>query len=189
VPGAAVLTWMLFQWARSYDNVAVRVLGSVAAFMIASGLAGQWLVKTIPDPDTKRSSGFRRTDAACAVPAWLRQLDRYPAGVMMTFIDLSPRIIVHSGQRPLIGPYHRNGKAIADVMEGWIGSPDNAREIARRYGAAYVMICPGTSESTIYTSRGPSGFYARLEKGEVPAWLTRLPLPKGVPYRLYRITG
>src|SRR5690606_20703588 len=74
VPGAAVLTWMLFQWARNYDNVAVRVLGSVAAFMIVSGLAGQWLVKAIPDPDTRRSATFRRTDAQCAVPAWLRQL-------------------------------------------------------------------------------------------------------------------
>lgn len=189
VPGAAMLTWMLLQWARSHDNILVRVLGSVAAFMIVSGLAGQWLVKAIPDSDTKRSATFRRTDALCAVPVWLKQLDRYPPGVMLTFIDLSPRIIVHSHQRPLIGPYHRNGKAIADVMESWIGTPDTAREIARRYGVVYVMTCPGTSESSIYTTRGPDGFYARLEKGEVPAWLTPLPLPKAVPYRLYRITG
>jgi hypothetical protein len=51
----------------------------------------------------------------------------------------------------------------------------------------YVLICPGMSESTLYASAAPNGFYRQLARGQVPAWLQPVSLPKGSPYRMWRV--
>jgi hypothetical protein len=50
-----------------------------------------------------------------------------------------------------------------------------------------VLICPGLSETTVYTSAAPKGFYAQLAKGQVPSWLAPVALPKDSPYRMWRV--
>ena len=52
-----------------------------------------------------------------------------------------------------------------------------------------MLICPNLSESTIYRSEAPQGFYARLARGEVPAWLEPVALPSGSPYRMWRVVS
>jgi hypothetical protein len=51
-----------------------------------------------------------------------------------------------------------------------------------------VLICPGLSESTIYAAHAKQGFYMQLARGQVPAWLTPVPLPAKSPYRMWRVT-
>jgi hypothetical protein len=43
------------------------------------------------------------------------------------------------------------------------------------------------AETTVYRAREKDGFYGQLAKGTVPDWLEPVPLPKGAPYRLWRI--
>ncbi len=63
-------------------------------------------------------------------------------------------------------PYHRNGEAILDVHHAFGGSPEDARTIMLRHGAALLMTCPNMSESTVHRARHKNGFYSRLAKGE-----------------------
>jgi hypothetical protein len=42
------------------------------------------------------------------------------------------------------------------------------------------------SESTVYSSEDPNGFYVQLNKGQVPAWLVPVPLPDKSPFKLWR---
>ncbi|MET0438940.1 MAG: hypothetical protein ABW043_15730, partial [Devosia sp.] len=63
--------------------------------------------------------------------------------------------------------------------------PEVAHEVMRRHGASLLLICPGLSESTVYGSEAPKGFYVQLVKNQVPGWLAPVALPKGSPYRLW----
>jgi hypothetical protein len=38
-------------------------------------------------------------------------------------------------------------------------------------------------------SETPRGFYGQLSRGQVPKWLTPVPLPKDSPFRIWRVTG
>ena len=68
------------------------------------------------------------------------------------------------------------------------GNEAQARAIMKRHGATLLLICPDMAESTNYRARAPGGFYDRMARGWTPSWLTPLPLPKGSPLRLYRIS-
>ena len=82
--------------------------------------------------------------------------------MVMTFVDLGPRLITVTHHDAITGPYHRNAQQIVDVMQAFRGTPDHARATAERYHADYVLICPMMSESTIYRAEAPGGFYDRL---------------------------
>ena len=105
----------------------------------------------------------------------------------MTFVDLGPRLITVTHHKAIAGPYHRNQQAILDIHHAFDGPPEQARAIAKRHGATLLLVCPYMSESTLYRSRSPKGFYAQLERGTRFPWLEPVPLPKGSPYWLWRI--
>jgi hypothetical protein len=89
----------------------------------------------------------------------------------------------------IAGPYHRNGQQIADVMNFWRGSADQAHRLAAKYHANYVLSCPKSSTTTIFMSETPTGFYAQLEAGKVPKWLAPIQLPKDSPFKMWRVVG
>ena len=102
--------------------------------------------------------------------------------MVLTFVDLGPRLITVTPHNAITGPYHRNATQILDVMHAWRGSADNARATVERYRADYVLICPNLSESTIYRSEAPkASTCARATAGAAMA--RAVPLPAGSPYR------
>jgi hypothetical protein len=38
-------------------------------------------------------------------------------------------------------------------------------------------------------SETPKGFYAQLQRGQMPKWLTPVSLPQKSPFRMWRVTG
>jgi hypothetical protein len=167
----------------------VRVGGIVGAFMVVSGaLSGQaagWFDK--PDPVTPARQAINRANNNCPTPAALRPVAMQPRGYVLTFNDLGPRLVTLTHHDAISGPYHRNHQAILDVMRAFRGDEANAHAIVERRGIDYVLICPNMSESTIYRSAAPNGFYAHLSAGRVPAWLEPVALPANSPYRMWRV--
>ncbi len=135
----------------------------------------------MPDKPNTRLQAVGRANGRCPTLAALRPIARQPRGYVLTFLDLNPRLIAVTHHDGVAGPYHRNEAAILDLVRVWRGSAENARQMVARRGIDYVLICPGLSESTMYSSGAPKGFYTQLAKGEVPAWLQPIPLPKGSP--------
>jgi hypothetical protein len=165
----------------------MRVLGVVVAFLIVSGLATGYVTRLFPE----RTSDFRRTvnvaNGRCPTMRALAPVARQPRGTVLTFVDLGPRLIAVTPHNALAGPYHRNGREILAVMRAWRGDAANALATVRRYRVDYVLICPNLSESTIYQSEAPDGFYAQLRRGKVPEWLVPVSLPADSPYRMWRV--
>ena len=109
--------------------------------------------------------------------------------MVLTFVDLGPRLITVTPHDAITGPYHRNARQILDVMHAWRGDVANALRTVQHYHVDYVLICPHLSESTIYEAEAPGGFYTQLLRGKVPPWLAPVQLPAYSPYRMWRVVN
>ena len=187
VPGAAGLAWLVVPWLRASRWLLVRVVGVVAAFLLVSGILPQQVLRYLPQPKARGAPAVGKANASCPTLAALKPVALVPKGRVLTFVDLGPRLIAVTHHDAVAGPYHRNHRDIVDTMRAWRGTAEEARATVARRGIDYVLICPNLSESTIYASQAKSGFYMQLVKGKVPAWLEPVPLPKGNPYRMWRV--
>lgn len=189
IPGATALTWTVLAWLHGRKSMVVRVLGIAAALLLVSSFATGVVASLFPRELTDYRRSVNLANARCPTLAALGPVARQPQGTILTFVDLGPRLITTTPHDALAGPYHRNAQAIIDVMRAWRGDEANARATIGRYAVDYVLICPNMSESTIYSSEAPAGFYARLARGQAPDWLTPVALPENSPYRMWRVTG
>ena len=188
VPGSAALIWLVVGWCIANKRMMVRVIGSAAAAVILSGIFVVYLLPYLPkekaDPGASRSN---RSSASCNRLPSMRMLDTIPAATMFTHVDMGPRLIVLTHHNAIAGPYHRNERAILDVHHAFMGTPAQFRPIAKAHGAEYVLTCPNMAETTLYKARSRNGFYAQLDRGQVPKWLVPVELPAGAPYKLWKI--
>ncbi|MGI8932106.1 MAG: AcrB/AcrD/AcrF family protein, partial [Sphingomicrobium sp.] len=141
-------------------------------------------------PGDKQSSAMAKVARAnnrCPTLAAMAPVQRQPKGIVFSFIDLGPRLIVATHHDAIGGPYHRNDRAIADVMMAFRDDEANARATITQYGADYLLICPDMSTATIFMAEAPKGFYAQLVKGQVPAWLTPIDLGPKSPFKMWKV--
>jgi hypothetical protein len=190
VPGATALGWTILPALSRHRLIPVRLFGTIGGFLLVSGLFVSVALALIPPPPvTPGRRAVSNANGRCPTLPALRPIARMPAATILTFVDLSPRLITVTRHRAIAGPYHRNAQAILDVHHAFRGSPETAHEVMKRHGATMLLLCPGMSESTIYAAQAKQGFYARLIRSEVPDWLERVPLPKGSPFLLWRRIG
>ena len=190
VIGATALGFSLMRGTLTHRLLVVRVLGTVAAFVFVSGLFAGLIVRFVPEHKNAFRQKVDLANRRCPTLPALAPIDRLPAATILTFSDLGPRIIATTHHDVIAGPYHRAGDAILDVEHAFRATdPAVAHAIMARHGASLLLICPGFSEATIFSSEAPKGFYAQLAHDKVPAWLQPVPLPKGSPYRLWRRIG
>ena len=188
VVGAAALGWTIIPWLWTHRLSPVRVVGATAAILLCAGAVVPFALNFVPaTPTTARERAISKANRLCTSLWGLKPIAQEPAGRVMTFVDYGPRLITVTHHDAVTGPYHRNAEQIVDVMRFWRGSADQAHAIARKYRSDYVLSCPNSSSSTIFMSEAPRGFYAQLEKGEVPGWLEPVPLPEDSPYRFWRV--
>ncbi len=188
IPGATALGWAILPRMRASGSVLVRVFGTVAAFAVISGLGVQIGLMLKPEPVKKGPRDLStQANARCSTIPGMAPLAKLPPGIVFTFVDLSPRLIVLTPHSAISGPYHRNQQALLDVHHVFRESPAEAEPIIRAHKARYVLICPNSSESTIYKADRPNGFYAQLAKGLVPSWLKPVALPTGSPFRMWEV--
>lgn len=192
VPGATALIWLVVPWFLRRRWMALRVLGPVLAFLLFSGLFAGFVspyLPTGPAAKAKKPGLDRvgRANAACARFSSLHPLNDFAPAIMFTHVDLGPRLITLTHHDAIAGPYHRNGQAILDVHHAFTGPAEAFRPIAARHRATYLLVCPDMSETTVYRSRNPNGFFAQLYRGKVPNWLEPVTLPAKSPFKLWRI--
>jgi hypothetical protein len=187
IPGVTALAWLLIGRAQAIPSLVPRVVATVAAFLLVSGIGVQTAYRLWPKPPSKRMAAVNAANSKCPTLAALRPIARLSKGRVLTFVDLGPRLITVTHHDAIAGPYHRNQAAILDVMRSFRRAPDYARDVAERRGLDYVLICPGMSESTIYKAEAPKGFYAMLAAGKAPGWLEPVPMPRDSPFRMWRV--
>ena len=187
--GAAAFAWIIIVWIMGFRNMIARLAGIAISLFLVVALAQGWATRLggAPEPPNAYRQQVNTANARCPTLWAMGPIQAQPRGVVMTFVDLSPRLITVTHHDAITGPYHRNAQQIVDVMRAFRGTPENARATAERYHADYLLICPMMSESTIYRAEARGGFYDRLSQGQVPDWLQPVPLPQGSPFKMWRI--
>ena len=184
---AALLAWFV-PMAWNATRGLVRVLGVTAVVLISAGAAVPFILDLLPGkPQTARTIAIGRANRLCNSLWGLRPVAQQPKGMVFTFVDLGPRLITVTHHSSVAGPYHRNGEQIADVMKAFRGNEAQARAIVAKYRSDYVLICPNMSTATIFRAEAPKGFYGQLSRGQVPGWLTPVPLPANSQFKMWRV--
>jgi hypothetical protein len=191
VVGAAAIAWFLLPLFWKSKHFAVRVAGALAVMLAGAGAVVPFALSFIPDePTTPQQVAIGRANSRCASLWGLHPIALQPKGLVFTYVDLGPRLIAVTHHDAVGGPYHRNWPQIVDLMKAWRGSADQAHSIiVDKYHSNYVLSCPNSSTTTIFTSEAPKGFYGQLEHGQVPKWLQAVQLPKDSPYKMWKVVG
>jgi hypothetical protein len=74
-------------------------------------------------------------------------------------------------------------------MNAFRGDADQAHALIAKYHSNYLMTCPDSSTTTIFVAEAPKGFYVQLQQGKVPTWLAPIALPKGSPFKIWKVVG
>jgi hypothetical protein len=188
--GAAALMWNLVPLVWNSKYSAVRVLGTMVMVVAGAGAIVPLILDFIPEAKpTPQEAAIGRANGRCNSMWGYHPVALQPKGVVFTFVDLGPRLITVTHHDGITGPYHRNGQQIADVMNAFRGSADQAHRLIAKYHSNYLLICPNSSTTTIFMAEARQGFYAQLQKGQVPSWLSPVALPKDSPFKMWRVTG
>lgn len=187
VVGSTAIVWIL---APIVDRARgpLRTLGVVAAALIGFGALVPFAMKLAPARTlSAREIEVERANRLCNFIGSYRPIAQVPKGRVFTFVDYAPRLITLTHHDSVMGPYHRNGEQIADAMKAFRGSAEQARQIFAKYKSDYLLTCPNSSTTTIFLSEAPKGFYSQLSRGQVPDWLTPVPLPETSPFKMWKI--
>ena len=174
-----------FQSPKLWKHVAAIFL-----VLLAFGAAVPLGLQLVPRESTNQARAqVAKANRRCPSIAALEPINRQPKGTVFTFIDLGPRLIVATHHSAIGGPYHRNDKAIADVMTAFRGDEAQTHRIITEYRSDYLLVCPDMSTATIFMSEARNGFYGQLMNGKVPGWLQPVPLPKDSPFKMWKVVG
>ena len=189
LPGATALIVLIvapwFQAPQQWKRIA-----SIFVAVIGFGAAVPTALNFVPAEKSSPSRArVAKAGRSCPSLAALAPINAQPKGTIFTFIDLGPRLVVATHHQAIGGPYHRNDRAIADVMKAFRGDERNAHRIVSEYRSDYLMICPDMATATIFMSEAPQGFYGQLVRGKVPDWLEPVELPDNSPFKMWKVVG
>jgi len=189
VPGAVAVAFILAPLAFNSRFALLRIPGTVLAVLLGFGALVPLITGQIPNkPQTAAQKRVNLANRTCPSLRALAPVAQQPRGLIFTFVDLGPRIITVTRHDAIAGPYHRNDRAIADVMKAFRGDEAQARRIiGQEYRSDYLLVCPNMSTATIFQAETPKGFYMQLVKGKVPAWLTPIDLGPKSPYLMWKV--
>jgi hypothetical protein len=186
--GSVALLWITVPLAQRSKHMLVRVFGTAACVVVGLGAAAPAASTFYPEEKKKLAAkAVDKANRQCPTLSAMKPIAQQPRGMVFTFVDLGPRLITVTHHSAVTGPYHRNGEQIADVMKAFRGDEAQARRIIARYRSDYLLICPNMSTATIFRAETPKGFYSSLSRGQVPTWLTPVPLPKNSPFKMWRV--
>ena len=189
VPGAVAIAFILAPMAFNSKHALVRVPGTLLAVLVGLGALAPLIIGELPGKT--KTAMQKRVDVAnrtCPTLRALAPVSRQPRGIVFSFVDLGPRLITVTKHDAIAGPYHRNDRAIADVMKAFRGDEAQARRIiVDEYRSHYLLVCPNMSTATIFQAETPKGFYMQLVKGRVPDWLEPIDLGPGSPFLMWKV--
>lgn len=108
-----------------------------------------------------------------------------PAGHVMSDLNSGPAILVFTGHTVVGGGYHRNERAILDMLDFFETDLDAPRRLAAERRLDYVAWCdPGELDAPKYAAS--LALAVQLAAGTEPDWLERLS-PAGERLQVFRV--
>ena len=177
-------------WAVARAAAVARERARPLGWALATGLlllfsSVGWAFVPMPAMSSERAVEIGGGQA-CRDAGALAPLAMLPAGLAFAPIDLGSHLLAETRVSVVAAPYHRNIRGNRTVLQGFLASPEAARQLVAATGARYVILCPGSVQTSVLAKAAPDGLAAALVAGRVPAWLRPMPLPP-TPYRVYAV--
>jgi hypothetical protein len=188
IPVTAVLVALLFKRYRR-SKVAVRRIGLVVVMLLllVPGAAVSTLIPAKPETTgTKSNASAVPTDDDCQSALSIRKLSALPTGNIVAPFDMGPMILAQTPHSVLASSHHRNERAMRDHIQIFRSAPEQSYRLMKAHGIDYLAVCPQEAELGFYAKKDSGGLWARIERGDVPSWLTPLS-DQGAGIKVWRI--
>lgn len=157
------------------------VLPLLAAWLAAAGMVYAGIGAALLPP--ARTSSV----AGCSGARAAQRLAALPPGLVAAPADFGPMLLTTTRHHVLAGPYHRNTQGNRAMYDLFLSPPTHAEALARRWGVAYVALCPDSFAELGAIAEDPQRLAGSLRAGAVPAWL-RPVSPAGAGARVFTLT-
>lgn len=135
----------------------------------------------------KGSVGPATSSQDCEAATALRQLGALPPTTVVAPSNTGSKILRFTAHRVLSAPYHRNQGGMLTELHIGLATPAEAAAFLRGAGATIIAYCGTDPQTETIRELKPDGFYAALERGEVPTYLEPLPRDPKSGLALYRM--
>ena len=171
--------WTAGIYARGKRAAATSENGSNITYIAALALSVPlvWLLPAAiaqsqaPSGQTAQEAAAAQV-GACYSKDVMEGLNTLPLGTIASTSNGGAEILQYTAHRTLSGNYHRNIKGISAQIHLATSAPEKALKIIKEAGVDYVHFCKVSPETDNLVKENESGLYARLRRGEVPAFLT-----------------
>ena len=185
---AVVLVMRVLSYARAQSHAVHRILLTLAVVPIAApGLFLGFVSTQLPHSQTAAVPSSSALSSACRTKDEISQLAALPIGTILAPLDISPAIILLTPHKVVASSHHRNQDAIRDVIIAFLGTPDEARAIIAKRRIDYLVVCPALVETELYRRKAPNGFWAQVDRGQIPDWLVPVNIPGTEQIKIWRI--
>jgi hypothetical protein len=163
----------------------------VGAWLASTGLVylqvpGTAQILLTGDRPPSANRGVPSVQVACTVGNTWAEVDRYPAGLVMSGTNVAAYLIGSTHHLTVGAGYHRNNAGNMAVYRFFLSSPARAQAIARALKVDYVIFCPDDFGEIRVDRTFPGSMATALGANRPPAWLEPLPLAD-TPLQLYRV--
>jgi hypothetical protein len=183
--------WIASWRSRAEANPSFRATAAMVAVWLVSvnvvwsGVAGAATMALTGK--SQQAAGSQETALDCQRKEDYAVLAVQPDATVLAVSNLGSPILAFSRHRVFAGPYHRNIQGNLIALDAFMGTSEQARQIAEANGVGLVALCRGNDESRALAKWAPDGLMADLMGGAVPAWLEPMPESDGQPLELYRV--
>lgn len=185
LPGGVFLFERALTCARTLRSVPKRLAATSLAFLLVTPAYAVSALDSFAEGLSEKPKMTRVRD--CVTRREIGRLDTLPHGIIAAPLDISPSIIVYTGQKAIASGHHRNTGAMRDVIDIFTLPPDEARTLLARRGAGYVAVCPNLAEAKLFVKQGPNGLWAELARGHAPDWLEPVRFSGPSALRVWRV--
>lgn len=190
---AVPLGWQISRWlrsARTGHHAARKTLAFVGvAFALLPAMPLTLYGLFAPASAGAAPGGTIDRVSDCRLDRAAQTLATLPRGELLVPLDIGPAILLDTPHGVVATGHHRAGHAMREVIDAFTGTPDAAHRIVSRRTIAYVALCPDLNEPATYYRAAPDGFAAKLRDGHAPDWLTPVPMPAGVGFKVWRVNS
>nr|WP_298898610.1 hypothetical protein [uncultured Altererythrobacter sp.] len=128
------------------------------------------------------------SETKCDLAANVGLLNAVPAGNIFAPLDMGAPLLYQTHHSVVASGHHRTPAAMRDVIAGFVGTPEIAKNSIDRHGADYVFMCTDLLEPRNFSRRGGEDSLAsRLIADKPPQWLERVDLDGPDEFRVWRV--
>jgi hypothetical protein len=170
-----------------------EALAATASFVALFVLSSFGVALALPDLEPSAGAEnspnmFWRRPSACLDSASYEPLAGLSPGLAVAPVAAGSYLLAHTRLSVSAAPYHRNNHGNRAALDILRSAPALAESLARKAGAAYVLLCwNAPADVAAYKAMGADSLAARIVAGQAPGWLRALPVT-GTPLHVFTVT-